>query len=187
MHIVGLLGMERRVYTYPSGLGWTAYNLAETIGGFITAAGILVLFANLVVSYRRGEDAGPDPWHGATLEWTTSSPPPEYNYAVIPVVRSAYPNWDLDDRERDREHLAAGTRTLERGHEQPVTTPVEGDWIDTAQMPHGSPWPILLAVAAAMLAVTLLIGQFIGAAAALALVLVILVGWHWREPREEAA
>ena len=77
MHIVGLLGMPRRVYTYPSGLGWGAYNLAETIGGFVTLAGILLLLGNLVVSYFRGAPAGPDPWHGPTLEWTTSSPPPD--------------------------------------------------------------------------------------------------------------
>jgi cytochrome c oxidase subunit I+III len=74
MHIVGLLGMPRRVYTYPSGLGWTAYNLAESIGGYLTLVGILLLLGNLVVSYFRGEPAGPDPWHGPTLEWTISSP-----------------------------------------------------------------------------------------------------------------
>ena len=105
MHIVGLLGMSRRVYTYPSGLGWGAYNLAETVGGFVTLAGILLLLGNLVVSYRRGAAAGPDPWHGPTLEWTTSSPPPPYNFAVIPRVTSAYPNWDDDDRLHDRRDL----------------------------------------------------------------------------------
>jgi cytochrome c oxidase subunit 1/cytochrome c oxidase subunit I+III len=186
MHIVGLLGMPRRVYTYPEGMGWSSYNLAETIGGYLTAAGILVLFINLVVSYRRGEEAGPDPWHAATLEWTTSSPPPEYNYAVIPVVHSAYPNWDDDDREEDRQALAAGERTLEQGHQTPVTSPVEGDWIETAQMPHSSPWPVLVALAVTLLAVTLLIGQFIAAGASLGLVLLTLFAWHWHEPEEES-
>jgi len=185
MHIAGLLGMPRRVYTYPGDLGWTPYNLAETIGGFITAAGILLLFANLVVSYRRGAPAGPDPWHGATLEWTTTSPPPAYNFAVIPVVSSAYPNWDEPDREADRRNLAAGARTLELGHQQPVTTPVEGRWERTADMPHESPWPLLLAMAATLLAVALLIGQFVIASVALGLILLVLVGWHWHEPQEE--
>ena len=57
-----------------------------------------MLFANLVVSYFRGAPAGPDPWHGPTLEWTIPSPPPEYNFARIPTVSSAYANWE-DDRE----------------------------------------------------------------------------------------
>src|SRR6185312_10382745 len=108
MHIVGLLGMPRRQYTYPDGLGWGAYNLAETIGGFLTAAGILLLLGNLLVSWFRGEQAGPDPWHGPTLEWTTSSPPPEYNFAVIPKVSSASPNWDDEDRAEDQRRLEQG-------------------------------------------------------------------------------
>ena len=115
MHIVGLLGMPRRNYTYPAGLGWTTYNLLETIGGFVTLAGILLLLGNLFASYRRGAPAGPDPWHGPTLEWTTSSPPPEYNFAVIPKVPSAYPNWDEEDRAADRERLDRGVLVLDRG------------------------------------------------------------------------
>src|SRR5207248_6187131 len=86
MHIVGLLGMTRREYTYPGGLGWAPYNFAETAGAFVTLAGILLMFGNLVVSYRHGEPAPADPWHGGTLEWTVPSPPPEYNFAVIPSV-----------------------------------------------------------------------------------------------------
>ena len=59
MRLVGLLGMTRRVYTYPSGLGWAAYNLAETVGGFVTLAGIVVLLGNLAVSHFRGPPPGP--------------------------------------------------------------------------------------------------------------------------------
>ena len=95
MHIVGLLGMPRRVYTYPGGLGWTVYNVLESVGGYITLVGILLLLGNLVVSYCRGA-AGRARSRGTapTLEWTIPSPPPEYNFAVIPTVTSAYPNWD---------------------------------------------------------------------------------------------
>jgi cytochrome c oxidase subunit I+III len=95
MHVVGLEGMTRRIYTYPSGLGWGPSNLVETIGSYVTTVGIVVLLGNLVVSWFRGPPAGPDPWHGATLEWTIPSPPPEYNFAVIPVVKSRRPLWDL--------------------------------------------------------------------------------------------
>src|SRR5207249_5717938 len=80
MHIVGLLGMTRRVYTYQSGLGWDSYNLAETIGAYLVAAGILVIFVNLLWSGFRGPPAGPDPFFGGTLVWTIPSPPPAYNF-----------------------------------------------------------------------------------------------------------
>jgi len=184
MHIVGLLGMTRRVSTYPSGLGWTAYNLAETIGGFVTLAGILLLLGNLFVSYFRGPPAGPDPWHGPTLEWTTSSPPPEYDFAVIPRVTSAYANWDPVDREADRLNLADGLLMLEHGHEQPTVTPVDGRLAEIAQMPHESPWPPVLALALALVFTMLLIGLY-GVAGIMGLVcLLALAGWHSQEPPE---
>src|SRR5207248_2851371 len=103
MHILGLLGMPRRNYTYPPGMGWTAINLVETIGSYILGAGLVLIVVNLAVSLRRGTIAGSDPWGGATLEWSISSPPPEYNFAVIPTVSSPYAMWDLDDRARDEE------------------------------------------------------------------------------------
>ncbi|MBV8505293.1 MAG: cytochrome c oxidase subunit I [Alphaproteobacteria bacterium] len=95
MHIPGLLGMPRRIYTYEPGRGWDTWNLIVTIGVFFQAAGLLVFAANLIWSYFRGQTAGNDPWDAWTLEWSTSSPPPEYNFAVIPTVRSRRPLWDL--------------------------------------------------------------------------------------------
>jgi cytochrome c oxidase subunit I+III len=185
MHIVGLLGMTRRVSTYPAGLGWTAYNLAETVGGFVTLVGILLLLGNLLVSYFRGPPAGPDPWHGPTLEWTTSSPPPEYDFAVMPQVTSAYPNWDPVDRQVDRLNLADGVLMLERDHQQPAVTPVDGRLAEIAHLPHESPWPPVLALALAMVFTMLLIGRY-GVAAIMGLVcLLALVGWHSQEPGEE--
>ena len=142
MHIVGLLGMPRRVYTYPGGLGWTAYNLAETIGGFVTLAGILSCSGTSSAATAAARRAGPDPWHGPTLEWTTSSPPPDYNFAVIPTVTSAYPNWDADDRELDRRNLADGVLVLERGPRAAAVTPVDARFSEVVEMPHESPWPI---------------------------------------------
>jgi cytochrome c oxidase subunit I+III len=184
MHIVGLLGMPRRVYTYGSGLGWTAYNLAETIGGFVTLAGILLLLTNLVWSYFRGEPAGPDPWHGPTLEWTTSSPPPEYDYAVIPKVTSAYPNWDEADRQEDRQKLADGVLVLEQGHEQVATSPVDARLAEIVEMPHDSPWPIVLAVTVSLVFATLVLQKY-GVALVMAILCVLaLLGWHSKEPQE---
>ncbi len=184
MHIVGLLGMTRRMYTYQPGLGWTAYNLAESIGGYITAAGILLLFGNLVWSYLRGEPAGPDPWRAPTLEWTVPSPPPAYNFAVIPTVRSAYPNWDPDDRAGDRRNLEAGTLVLERGHEQSVTTPADAWLSEIVRMPSESPWPLALALSLALVFVSLLVSQYLVACVFLGLCAVTLLAWHSKEPQE---
>ena len=95
MHIPGMLGMPRRIYTYEPGRGWEIWNLIVTIGVFFQIAGVLVFVVNLLWSLLKGEPAGNDPWDAWTLEWSTTSPPPDYNYATIPVVESRRPLWDL--------------------------------------------------------------------------------------------
>ena len=96
MHFVGLLGMPRRVFTYPAELNLATYNLVETVGGFITALAVLVFLLNVLRS-RGGERAGPNPWGGFSLEWATTSPPAEYNFSAIPIVRSREPLWDAEE------------------------------------------------------------------------------------------
>src|SRR5581483_5455438 len=135
-------------------------NAAETAGGYLTAIGILVLLGNLVASWLRGPPAGPDPWLGPTLEWATSSPPPDYNFAVIPTVSSAYANWDAEDRELDRRNLAEGSMVLDEGHEQPLSTTVDGRLDAVLDMPHSSPWPPVLALFLALLFGCLVLNKF---------------------------
>jgi cytochrome c oxidase subunit I len=94
-HIAGILGMPRRIYTYHPGRGWEIWNQISTIGAFIQAIAALIFVINLIVSARKGAIAGDDPWDAWTLEWTTSSPPPDYNYETIPEVKSRRPLWDL--------------------------------------------------------------------------------------------
>jgi cytochrome c oxidase subunit 1 len=95
MHIPGLLGMPRRIYTYEAGRGWEYWNLIVGIGAIVQSIGTLIFVYNLVHSYFRGKIAGPDPWDAWTLEWSTASPPPPYNFAVEPTVGSRRPLWDL--------------------------------------------------------------------------------------------
>jgi cytochrome c oxidase subunit I len=95
MHIPGLMGMPRRIYTYEAGRGWDTWNLLVGVGALFQAAAILVFCYNLVKSYKHGELAGRDPWDAWTLEWSTASPPPSYNFATEPSVGSRRPLWDL--------------------------------------------------------------------------------------------
>ncbi len=95
MHIVGLLGMPREIYTYEPGHHWGTWNMIMTVGAFIQAIAVLVFVYNLVRSHFYGELAGNDPWDAWTLEWATTSPPPSYNFAEDPMVRSRRPLWDL--------------------------------------------------------------------------------------------
>ncbi len=95
MHILGLNGMPRRVYTYPAGLGFEFWNGLETVGAAIIVVSQLVFIVNLIVSLRRPRNAPADPWHGATLEWSIPSPPQEFNFPEVPEVKSSIPLWDL--------------------------------------------------------------------------------------------
>jgi cytochrome c oxidase subunit 1 len=95
MHIPGLLGMPRQIYTYEPGRGWDGWNMIVSVGGIVQSVATLIFVYNLVYSYYKGPEAGPDPWDAWTLEWATASPPPEYNFAIAPSVNSRRPLWDL--------------------------------------------------------------------------------------------
>ena len=94
MHILGLWGMPRRIYDYGADRGWTDLNVLSTVGGIIMGVSIMILIYNMIRSALNHEPAGSDPWEGDTLEWTTTSPPPEYNYEQAPVVHSRRPARD---------------------------------------------------------------------------------------------
>jgi cytochrome c oxidase subunit I+III len=189
MHIAGLLGMPRRVYTYPDHMGWDVLNLLSTIGGFVLAAGILVILANVLWSVRWGPPAGDDPWDGNTLEWATTSPPPPYNFPVIPVVRSADPNWDREDRSADARRLEHGELVLADGHETVSTGEVDAELEHVLRMPTDSPWPLALALSLTVLFVGLIASSNLIAWVGVGLVLASLAAWHypWTPHEEELA
>ena len=187
MHIIGFEGMPRRVYTYLPGLGWDGLNFLSTVGALVMAGGMVVFVWNLVASWRGGAPAGPDPWGGNTLEWSTSSPPENYNFLLVPIVRGRNPLWEdpspwepsLETRPR---WLAELSEAPDLRRDQVVTSAVTAEPEGRAIMPRPSLWPLWLALALTV--------SFLGAIATLylvpvglALAFVALVGWHW--PREE--
>jgi cytochrome c oxidase subunit I+III len=145
MHVSGLLGMPRRVYTYQPGLGWDGWNLLSTLGGYVLAAGILVVGVSWLHAARWGRRAGPDPWQGDTLEWATASPPPHYDFAQIPVVRSREPVWDQPELRELADRVHERRLALAEGHRTLGTTVLDADPEALLPMPEGSFAPVVLA------------------------------------------
>jgi cytochrome c oxidase subunit 1/cytochrome c oxidase subunit I+III len=98
-HLLGFMGMPRRVYTYGDESGWALLNGISSASSFFMAAGTLVLVWNVLVSLRRGVVAGDNPWDAFTLEWATTSPPPPENFESLPEIRSRRPLWDANHPE----------------------------------------------------------------------------------------
>jgi cytochrome c oxidase subunit I+III len=179
MHWLGLQGMPRRVYTYPDGMGWTTTNLVVTAGAFLFAAGILLLLINVVVSLRRGRPAGPNPWDAPTLEWSVPSPPPPYNFAVIPVVGSRHPLWEARiESAPPRSNLGEGL-LLDVGRETVGTSALDAEPDLILQMPEDTTAPFWLAVGATIAFACALGHVWPGAAVGLVIVALSLLVWFW--------
>jgi cytochrome c oxidase subunit I+III len=173
MHVLGLLGMPRRVYTYPAGLGWDGINLFVSLSATVLASSFLLLAVNIVLSLRRGASAGDNPWDAPTLEWATSSPPPPYNFARIPVVRSRDPLWS--DARLSRE-VVQGLRVAVR--EVVITTLNEARPDLREPSPQPSIWPLLAAIAvgATFLASIFTPWAIVWGSLPVA---ITLIGWFW--------
>ena len=184
MHILGFLGMPRRVWTYDSGLGWDTLNVIVTIGALVFAAGTGVTLLNWVVSRRRGEPAPDDPWDADSLEWSTTSPPPEYNFEAIPVVNGRHPLWDEPVLVTATGSGSSGAEALDRAGALERATPVTSG-IDTMPeealgIPRPTYLPFLLALGLAVFFVGLLISAPTVGILGIGLGVVGLVTWAWR-------
>ena len=179
MHLLGLAGMPRRIYTYPAGMGWDTTNLVVSLGSALFAAGVLLFLVNIAVSMRRGARAGDNPWDAPTLEWATASPPPPYNFAVIPSVASRHPLWeDRLGEGQARSRLTEGL-LLDRGRETIGTSALDAEPNLILEMPPDSLAPALLAAGLAALFASALFKAWwlVGAAGAVCVAALIL--WFW--------
>jgi cytochrome c oxidase subunit I+III len=191
MHLAGLAGMPRRVYTYGESVGWGGYNALSTIGAFGFGAAVLLLVVNVVWSLRKGPPAERDPWGGDTLEWTESSPPAEAQYPELPVVRSRHPAWEQTSLAPEDPELA---RTLAPLHVAPtgwrgglVVSALEGRPLAIVHLPGPSLVPFVVSVGFVGLLAAALIDS-----PALALVGALVtaggvVGWYWPRASERLA
>ena len=179
MHILGLLGMPRRIYTYQAGLGWSTLNLIVTLGAYVFALGVLLFMVNVWRSWRGGERASANPWDAPSLEWATASPPPVYNFAVIPIVATRYPLW-----ERRMEGHAGSSSIdtgflLDDGRETIGTTPMDAVPDVILRMPGDSLAPLVSSLAIALVFVGLLFQSWWLFGVALAATLLTTIVWLW--------
>ena len=172
MHVLGLMGMPRRVYTYPAEMGWEWLNQVATAGSVIAVLGGLVFVGNALASYWRGAPSGPDPWGGSTLEWACPSPPPAWNFAYTPRVSSLTPMWEDASRIAVFDGIAVDRREV-------LVTSVT-DAVPVYRQKSASPsiWPLVAAAAVSAMFIASIFTPW-AIAAGLLPIGAALTGWFW--------
>ncbi len=187
MHILGLLGMPRRVYTYPDGLGWNGLNALISVGAVTLIVGLVLYTIHVITALAGRNHAGNNPWDANTLEWATTSPPPEINFVDLPIVRSADPLWDPAEESEAAPDDIAAERYLNEPHgsarEQLLTSALDAETSRVVRMPKESYWPLALALSMTIGFAGLLNDLVPVEVAGVALVALCLGGWFW--PAEE--
>jgi cytochrome c oxidase subunit I len=188
MHLTGLLGMPRRVYTYGPNMGWDTLNLITSIGSYLFAIGLLLVFVNVLKSRKSGALAGNNPWDAQTLEWSVSSPPPPYNFAVIPTVASRHPLWEARLGEQVRSSLDRGL-LLDHGKETIGTSALDAAPDMILEMPEDTAAPFVLTLGMAALFSGLILkwSWLLTLGALLAAGTLVVWLWPRRELREREA
>jgi cytochrome c oxidase subunit 1 len=178
MHQLGLKGMPRRVYTYLPATGWGTLNAVASVGALILTLGVIVFVVNAIWARRAGEVANDDPWGADTLEWSTTSPPPDYNFVYLPAVEGRHALWE----QTDQTPVVHGLSTERR--EVLVTSVMDARPEHRYELPSSSIWPVFVALATA---VAFIVGIFTPWAfpAAAVIAFISLFGWFWGDPDPE--
>jgi cytochrome c oxidase subunit 1 len=177
MHLLGLYGMPRRVWTYPHGLGWDGMNFVATVGAWIIAVSVLLFIVNVVRSLRSDTQAPDNPWGAGTLEWSVPSPPPAHNFDVIPVVHGRDPLWESEAQPSCVTGLAVDAR------EVLVTSVLDATPDHRPLFPSPSIWPFVSAVATTVLFIGSIYTPWAVVWASVP-VAVAMIFWFWPKRRE---
>jgi cytochrome c oxidase subunit 1 len=178
MHLVGLHGMVRRIYTYSADMGWGTTNLLATAGAFVIALGGVLFIANVLRSRAGGIVADSNPWEAGTLEWAAASPPAPYNFINLPVVNNRAPLW----KDRNERTVVVGMRNDRR--EVLITSVLDADPHHRCVLPGSSIWPLLTTIGLCI-GLAQAVTSFSGYYVASVLGGIGLIGWFWpRKPLE---
>jgi cytochrome c oxidase subunit 1 len=178
MHILGLQGMTRRIYTYLPETGWGPLNLLSSIGAVVIVLSMVTFVINLLRSYKSGAPAGDNPWGGASLEWATESPPPPYVFLHVPVCTSEHPLWD----EAEARPVVTGLRTDIR--ENLFTTLADAEPDHRHDSPEPSIWPFVTALATGVTFITAIFTAW-GLVIGVILLFPACIMWGWPRRSEQ--
>jgi heme/copper-type cytochrome/quinol oxidase subunit 1 len=179
MHLTGLLGMPRRVYTYGAYGGWGTLNLITSIGSFLFAFGMFLLLVNVLKSRKAGDPAGANPWDAYSLEWAVPSPPPPYNFALIPTVASRHPLWEDRIGEGGLGSTVNRGMLLTDGKQTIGTSGIDAVPDMVLQMAEDSYAPVCLAAGTSILFVGLLFKSMTVGIIGAAIAALALIAWLW--------
>jgi heme/copper-type cytochrome/quinol oxidase subunit 1 len=175
MHILGLRGMPRRVYTYPSDMPWAGLNALASSGVLLMAIAVIIFIINFFRSLKYGELAGDNPWGASTLEWATSSPPPDCNFIELPTVSNRDPLWDDPPDQPVVTGLHADAR------EVLVTHMHDAEPDHRTEFPGPTIWPFLASLAATALFIGSIFTPWAVTLGSIPLA-ITLTGWFWTRP-----
>jgi len=179
MHILGLMGMPRRIYTYAHGMGWDALNLTVSLGAVLFAIGVLLFVVDVVSSAVRGPRAPVNPWDAPTLEWSVPSPPPAYNFAVIPVIASRHPLWEDALNESDQRSKLDEGFTLLEGRRVLGTSPFDAEPNAILDMPGDTLLPLVLSLGATGVFTAMLFHAWLWTGVSAIICAAVLMAWLW--------
>jgi cytochrome c oxidase subunit 1 len=177
MHQLGFNGMTRRIYTYLPEMHWGSLNLLATVGAFMLGVAVLVFLINVAWSRQHGDIAGDNPWQAGTLEWATTSPPPDYNFLDLPTVGGREPLWE------DPPDQPVVTGVREDTRQVLVTEMLDGNPDHLTDFPKPTIWPFLAALATTVLFIWSIFNAWGVVWGAIPLA-ITLTGWFWPTKKE---